>query len=98
MKKTVAIIIVLACLAGICALTNPDKEAHIAAIQDAYAGKLDSNSFDFLDGKSLTQIILNESLDYKSYGLCSTSSIMNRSLAFGIFGHVFVMDQPIEKK
>ena len=99
MKKAIAIIIlVLLILAGICAVTNPSREAHIDAIQEAYMGKLDNNSFDFLDGKSLTRIVLNESLEYKSYGVCSTSAVMNRNLAFGILGHVFVMDQPIEKK
>ena len=99
MKKAIAIIVlVLLILAGICAVTNPKKEAHIDAIQEAYMGKLDSNSFGFLDGKSLTRIVLNETLEYKSYGLCSTSSVMNRNLAFGIFGHVFVLDQPIDKK
>ena len=99
MKKATAIIaVVLIVLAAICAATNPDREAHIDAIQESYMGKLDSNSFDFLDGKSLTRIVLNKSIDYKSYFLWSTSGTKNRNLAFGIFGHVFVMDQPIEKK
>lgn len=97
-KAIVTIVVVLIVLAAICAVTNPDREAHIDAIQESYIGKLDSNSFDFLDGKSLTRIVLNESLNYKSYGLWSTSGVMDHNLAFGIFGHVFVMDEPIKKK
>ncbi|MBP3220388.1 MAG: hypothetical protein J6M37_08020 [Prevotella sp.] len=94
MKKVLlTIVLVLALLAGACALMNPSKEKHIDAIQEAYMGNLDSKSLDFLDGKSLTKIVLKGTLDYKSYGLCSTGRIMGKDVSFGILGHVFVVDK-----
>ena len=94
MKKVLlTIVLIIALLAGACALTNPSKEKHIDAIQEAYMGNLDSKSLDFLDGKSLTKIVLKGTLDYKSYGVCSTGRILDKDVSFGILGHVFIVDK-----
>lgn len=95
MKKVLlTIVLILVILAGACTLTNPSKEKHIDAIQDAYMGNLDDKSYDFLDGKSLTKIVLQNTLDYKSFGLCSTGRILDKKdVSFGILGHVFVLEK-----
>lgn len=94
MKKVLlTIVLILVILAGASALTNPSKEKHIDAIQDAYMGNLDDKSYDFLDGKSLTKIVLQNTLDYKSFGLCSTGRILDKDVSFGILGHVFVLEK-----
>ena len=98
----------VAVLAGILALTNPDKRDHCKAISNVTKDWTQDKIDDMLGGgilggltKMVTAPLLNEVVDgmveVDNYGLCSLGHIdlgdSSTKVSFGIMGHVFTFNK-----
>jgi hypothetical protein len=101
-------LIILAVLAGILALTNPDKKDHCRAISNVTKDWTQDKIDDYLGGgllggltKIVTAPLLSEVVegvvDVDNYGVCSLGHIdlgeSTTKVSFGIMGHVFTFNK-----
>ena len=88
MKKTLRIIIPIILIAGICALTCPNKKDHSGAIKDNFTEHLEKQlgdegkdsddgirKFSSFLGKGMMNMFLESNLTVKNYGVVSIGTI-----------------------
>lgn len=105
MKKFLIALACLAALAGIAAVTCPDKQAHKDAIMSVVNEKI-NESLDPSDlsifaeslGTALVGIVLENRLTVKNYFVFSTGALrdlddLSRTVSVGVFGHVFTFSK-----
>lgn len=88
--------ITIAALTIVCAVTTPDKAAHIAAIKEkAMADARDSGGVVGALGMEVmsgwTETLLGGMLEYNSYVLFSATSAGDHAVSYGALGQVFVV-------
>lgn len=99
---------IVALLAAVLAITNPDKRAHCNAISSVTKDWTQDKIDDFLGGglvSGLTKMVtaplmsevINGVVDVDNYGLCSVGHIdignNKTNVSFGIMGHVFTFNK-----
>jgi len=89
MKRSLRILIPIVLIAGICALTCPNKEQHTESIQEAFANHLESqlgakgesdpdagfHQFSSHLGGGMMKMLLQDKLTVKNYGVCSIGKL-----------------------
>ena len=92
MKGLLIIVLLLAILS---AITNPNKDAHVKAIQDKIVAQ--SGAQDPLVQKGVSAVggtLLNAMVDYRSYGVYSVTKANNKVITVGALGMVYVSETP----
>lgn len=113
MKKTLRILIPTVLIAGICALTCPNKEQHTESIKEAFANHLEKQlgakgdqdpdagfrQFSTHLGGGMMNILLQDKLSVKNYGVCSIGKLEVRgnssTISVGVLNTVFTV--PFDK-
>lgn len=103
MKSFFYAFFILLIIGGVAALSCPDKEAHLKALnakREAQAQKETGNALQnfasFVQNK-LAGVILEPMLSVDNYLLCSVGTMSlgseTETLSVGMFNHVFVLDK-----
>lgn len=95
-SRGVFVWIAIGALTVVCAVTTPDKAAHIAAIKEkAMADARNSGGVVGALGMEVmsgwTETLLSGMLEYNSYVLFSTTSAGDHAVSYGALGQVFVV-------
>lgn len=89
MKRSLRIIIPIVLIAGICALTCPNKQQHTESIQEAFTNHLEGQlgakgendpdagfrQFSSHLGGGMMKLLLQDNLTIKNYGVCSIGKL-----------------------
>ncbi len=90
-------LLALVALAVTCAVTNPDKAAHTAAIKEKLSSEV-RNKGDVVGSLGMAvmggwaETLVGGLLEYNSYGVLSTTSAKGRVVSYGALGQVFVVN------